>query len=112
MIRESLATLQATLPPDSWPTLVTRCELGAARAGQGDYEDGERLLLDGYSKLFAFRGYHDRPTLDALQWVVRLYDAWHIAEPDQGYDLKAAEWRARLGPPPTSNPATAAASGP
>ena len=25
-----------------------------------------------------------------------LYDAWHTAEPDAGYDAKAAEWRAKL----------------
>ena len=32
----------------------------------------------------------------AIQRVVDLYEAWDTAEPGQGYDAKADEWRARL----------------
>ncbi len=31
-----------------------------------------------------------------IQRVVDLYEAWHVAEPGQRYDVKAAEWRAKL----------------
>ena len=35
---------------------------------------------------------------------VDLYDVWHAAEPDAGYAIRAAEWRARLeaADPPNS----------
>lgn len=40
--------------------------------------------------------------------AVELYDAWHAVEPDQGYDVKAAEWRAKQeGPDASSPPSTA-----
>jgi hypothetical protein len=32
---------------------------------------------------------------DALKRIVNLYEAWDSAEPGQGYDAKAAEWRAK-----------------
>jgi len=38
-----------------------------------------------------------------------LYTAWHEVEPDQGYDAKAAQWRAKLpvlATQPVSQPAT------
>jgi hypothetical protein len=31
--------------------------------------------------------------------MVALYEAWHGAEPDKGYDAKAAEWRAKSAAP-------------
>jgi len=33
-------------------------------------------------------------TLAMMKAFVELYDAWHAAEPGEGYDAKAAEWRA------------------
>ncbi|MCI0363876.1 MAG: serine/threonine-protein kinase [Phycisphaerales bacterium] len=33
---------------------------------------------------------------DDARTLAKLYDAWHIAEPDKGYDAKAAQWRAKL----------------
>ena len=34
-------------------------------------------------------------TNDLAEAGADLYDAWHTAEPDAGYDAKAAEWRAK-----------------
>jgi hypothetical protein len=31
--------------------------------------------------------------------LVDLYDDWHLAEPEGGYDARAAEWRHRAGSP-------------
>jgi hypothetical protein len=31
-----------------------------------------------------------------VEAVTELYEKWHAAEPDKGYDAKAAEWRANL----------------
>ncbi len=33
---------------------------------------------------------------EAVQRVVDLYEAWYAAEPGQGYNAKADEWRATL----------------
>jgi serine/threonine protein kinase len=41
-------------------------------------------------------------SIGAVTLIAQLYDAWHSADPDKGYDLKAAEWRAKLPPPSTS----------
>ena len=32
---------------------------------------------------------------DALERIIQLYDAWNAAQPAQGHDQKAAEWRAK-----------------
>ena len=33
---------------------------------------------------------------EAVQHVADLYEAWHAAQPDKGYDAQAQQWRARL----------------
>ena len=33
---------------------------------------------------------------ETLTRIIKLYEAWHTAEPGKGYDIKAAEWRQRL----------------
>lgn len=30
---------------------------------------------------------------EAIDRLIELYTAWHAAEPDKGYDAKAAEWQ-------------------
>lgn len=53
----------------------------------------------------------------AFERVVRFYDAWHAAEPGQGHDERAAEWRAKLvqlnaaTQPAATQPASAEAPG-
>jgi serine/threonine protein kinase/Tfp pilus assembly protein PilF len=37
-----------------------------------------------------------KDTLDCVQGLVDLYFAWNAVEPGEGYDLKAAEWKAKL----------------
>ncbi len=39
---------------------------------------------------------HER-TVKVVESLVDLYTVWHEAEPDAGYDAKAAQWRDRLG---------------
>ena len=38
----------------------------------------------------------DKRVRAPIQRIVKLYETWHDAEPDQGNDAKAAEWRAEL----------------
>lgn len=48
---------------------------------------------------------------DLVECVAKLYDAWQAAEPDKGYDTKAAEWRTKLaGLQATTQPETSAAT--
>ena len=50
-------------------------------------------LLEAYDLLEPARAPEDKPTITAL---VDLYNAWQVAEPGNGYDAKAAQWRAKL----------------
>jgi hypothetical protein len=44
---------------------------------------------------------------EILARIVRMYDAWHLAEPGKGFESKAAEWRTRLeSTAPTSAPSS------
>jgi serine/threonine protein kinase/tetratricopeptide (TPR) repeat protein len=104
ILRECLAIRQQALPdghPQQWLRFSTMSLLGGALAGQGKFAEAEPLLLDGYNGMkdhaavplpTAQRDYKR----EALERIVKLYDAWHAAEPDQGCDARAAEWRARL----------------
>lgn len=58
--------------------------------------EAESALLEAYDILQTAFGPEDQRTVNAIQALVDLYMAWHAAEPGQGYDAKAAEWRAKL----------------
>ena len=42
-------------------------------------------------------------TIKAVNALADPHHAWHEAEPDTGYDAKAAEWRAKLPAEVNSN---------
>ena len=73
----------------------------ALRARIEKLREAEPLLLNGYAKLNenaesipeAARTLRLR---QALERIVKLYESWDAAEPGQGYDAEAAEWRAKL----------------
>jgi non-specific serine/threonine protein kinase/serine/threonine-protein kinase len=74
--------------------------LGQARAGL-DFEPkrfalAEANLIEAHSILVEARGATHKDTRACEQGLVELYDAWHAAQPDTGYDTKAAAWRAKL----------------
>ena len=99
LIREAL-TIREKVEPDDWRTFNTKSMLGGALLGQKKYAESEPLLLAGYE------GLKQRETTipeqgkvrlpEALERLVQLYTDWHAAEPDQGYDAKAAEWQQKL----------------
>lgn len=51
------------------------------------------MLLESYAKQPEASGNARR---EAGQRIVDLYDAWHKAEPEKGYDATAGEWKAKL----------------
>ncbi|MBM4107585.1 MAG: tetratricopeptide repeat protein [Phycisphaerae bacterium] len=73
--------------------------LGRARVGVG--YDAERFALAEANLLEAHaihvdakdRGPAHKDTLECVQGLVELYKAWHAAEPEKGYDTRAAEWQ-------------------
>lgn len=86
---------------------------GKALLVQNKFNDGEAKLLSGYEGLAnaprTGESYRDHRTREALERIVRMYDAWHLAEPGKGFDSKAAEWRSRLE---SASPTTAPSSQP
>ena len=51
-----------------------------------------------------FRLRHPTCPVKCIERLISLYSAWHAAEPEEGYDAKAAEWRAKLPQEATSQP--------
>jgi tetratricopeptide (TPR) repeat protein len=80
--------------PDGWSTASARSLLGAALLGQKKYEQAAPLLLQGYEGLRTPTGQvppavHQERLVEALERLVRLYDAW--GKPDE-----ANKWRKTL----------------
>lgn len=69
--------------------------MGAILAGLGRYSEAESLLVESASALKKGK-LALRVRQIVYQRFIRLYQSWHAAEPGQGYDAKAAEWRAKL----------------
>ena len=128
LLRECLAIREEALRPESpdyWLLANTRSMLGGSLAGQAallvesdatgataKLQEAEPLLLEGYASLKDNSAippqWRDQRLRQALERIVKLYEAWDRVAPDAGYAEKAAEWRARLDAddePPTSGPA-------
>ena len=89
-LSESLAIRKAK-EPNGWLTFNTQSMRGAALLGQGQYNEAEPLLLDGYQGLKQREGTiswtnKSRVMTEAAERLVQLYDAWD--RPDE-----AAKWR-------------------
>jgi tetratricopeptide (TPR) repeat protein len=99
LIREAL-TISEKVDPDDWQTFNTKSMLGGALLGRKRYAESEPLLLAGYQGLKQREATIPRTGTiclhQALERLVQLYTDWHAAEPDQGYDAKAAEWQTKL----------------
>ena len=112
LLRECLAIRNEKLPAEHWQKFNAMSMLGGALAGQvqdpalalaariAKLEEAEPLLLEGYAGLEEsprvppyWRGMRIR---EALERIIKLYDAWDRLAPVTGYAEKAAEWRARL----------------
>jgi non-specific serine/threonine protein kinase/serine/threonine-protein kinase len=70
--------------------------LGLVRTAIGELEIAETNLKEAYAIINASKAATDRDRDDVLTGLVELYDAWHAAAPDKGFDAKAAECRAKL----------------
>ncbi len=101
MLRECVAIRKNALPADHWLLPNTASTLGEAISGQGEFSEAEPLLLDAFETLESRASaippaYSEVRLREAAERITNLYDAWHTAEPGNGYDAKAAEWRGKL----------------
>ena len=104
MLRECLSIREEVLKKGDWLIANARSNLGECLAKQAKFTEAEPLLIDSANSLMENDKARDDRTTEAIQRVVDLYEAWHVAEPGKGYDTKADEWRAKL-PKATSQPA-------
>lgn len=98
--------------PSWWGTDYAAASLADSLAGQGRFAECEPLFTRSCERLLMHKDTWSRCLIEALEACAAMYDAWHAAEPDRGYDRKAAEWRAKLvawqatTTPATSKPET------
>ncbi len=71
-------------------------KFGCVQTTLQNYPAGQTTLLEAHELLATGFGEDHERTVKCIEQLVKLYDAWHAAEPGQGYATKAAEWRAKL----------------
>jgi serine/threonine protein kinase len=90
----AFATSAGKEQPDGWMTFLVKSLLGYSLLGQKKYAQAEPLLLEGYEGLRQRRARMPEPVraavvAEALERLVRLYDAW-------GKKDQASQWRKKL----------------
>ncbi len=80
----------------AWSCPARQSDLGACLALQGLYADAEPLLVNSYG-FHELKGVSEPETRarESLRRIIDLYTARDAAEPEGGFDTKAAEWRAK-----------------
>jgi hypothetical protein len=56
------------------------------------------MLLEAEQSLAAAKAIEPQKHEQCITALVELYQAWHKAEPDKGYDARAAQWQAKQLP--------------
>lgn len=113
LFREALAIREKKLPTGAVYTANSRVHVGRVLTKLGRYAEAEALLLAARETHRQRPAASQRYAHRALRGLAELYDAWHATEPGQGYDARAAEWRAKLEQwrastqPTTTQPAAA-----
>jgi len=92
VLRESLA-IRTAAEPEAWTTFNTQSLLGEALLGQKKYAAAEPLLMQGYAGMKEQQARIPPEArarfVEALQRLVKLYEAWDKPE-------DAAKWQAEL----------------
>jgi serine/threonine-protein kinase len=76
LLRDALTRQRRTLPDGHWRIARTGRQLGSCLAAMGKYEEAEPLLISSYDGLAGALGPRNRQTLDAVESLISLYDAW------------------------------------
>jgi tetratricopeptide (TPR) repeat protein len=96
LFREALAIREKKLPPTHVDTAKSRTSLGRVLTKLGRYTEAEALLIAAQETCAQRRTAPPDLVRYVLEALAEFYDAWHEAEPDQGYDAQAADWRVKL----------------
>ena len=96
VLRESLRFDRGALSDGKWQSAaVTESVLGSCLAGLGRYEEAEQLLLSSYPEVEQRHGKTHTRTLEALQRIIDLYEAWD--RPDETVRFRTLLEDARAG---------------
>ncbi len=94
--REALTGYQKKLGPAHWQTGDCEARLGKVLAGLSRPAEAEMHLLAAEPVMRTAQGVPPGRYADCVTAIIDLYEKWHAAEPDAGYDAKAAEWRSGI----------------
>jgi non-specific serine/threonine protein kinase/serine/threonine-protein kinase len=93
--REVLEKRRRVLGEEHPHTLVSLGNIGVLLQRQGSHAEAEPFLLESFEKRARALGDRHPLTVAAIGALADLYTAWNQAEPGQGHDGRAAEWRAK-----------------
>ena len=93
---EAVERARRALPDGHWYRAVFLGGYGKTLLLLDRHAKAEAALLEACEVFEAALGAEHKRTIDAIESLADLYDTWHAAEPDAGYDTKAAEWRAKF----------------
>lgn len=93
---ETLEIRQRVLGEEHPDTLYSLYNLAELLILQKRFPEAEPIAIRCYTGNLAVYGAKHPETLDAIELLDYIYEARDEAEPGEGYNEKAAEWRARL----------------
>ena len=96
LLVETVERARESLPQGHWALGIFLGNYGRCLTEQTRYAEAERALLEAHGIIEAALGTEHRHTVETIQFLLDLYNAWHEAEPDAGHDAQTAEWRAKL----------------
>jgi hypothetical protein len=96
VLRECLAIRENVLKKDDRRIAEAQRVLGECLTKLARFTEAEALLVESANTMLDKYAATKSHKTEAIQRVVDLYETWDTAEPDQGYDAKAAQWRAKL----------------
>jgi len=76
-------------------TLIAMDSLADLYKAQGRYAEAEMMYIKAFDGMRRVLGEKHPRTLGSISDLVGLYTVWHAAEPGNGYDSKAEEWRSK-----------------
>ncbi len=93
---QAVETAKRILPAGHWHMAVFLGHHARTLTAMGRFAEAEERFLNAIEIFESALGPdHDR-TIDVINRIADLYDAWHEAEPDAGHHASAAEWREKL----------------
>jgi tetratricopeptide (TPR) repeat protein len=107
----ALAMARRVGPAGNSSMLHAQIGLASTLVALGRFAEAEPLLIDSAEHCERSEDSRQRCWQGVLETSVKLYDAWHAAEPDKGYDAQAAEWRDKLAEWQATTQPAAAQSG-